>query len=70
MDYFINTGTIQVKEERNMLLMLENVIYMDLRIKCENKNWDIEELNYICHGLNSNCEDLELDFLLISNWLF
>ena len=35
--------------------MLANVIYMDLRIK-----WDIEELNYICHALGNNCDNLDL----------
>ena len=39
--------------------MLTNVIYMDLRIKRENEKWDIEELNYICHALNNNCEDID-----------
>ena len=45
------------------VLMLTNVIYMDLRSKWENQNWDIEELNYICHALDNNCEDLDLHVL-------
>ena len=44
------------------VLMLTNVIYMDLRIKWENEKQDIEELNYICHALDNNCEDLDPPF--------
>ena len=44
------------------ILMLTNVIYMDLRIKWENEKQDIEELNYICHALDNNCEDLDPHF--------
>ena len=29
------------------VLLLTNVIYIDLRTKWENLNWDIEELNFI-----------------------
>ena len=44
------------------VLMLTDVIYMDLRIKWENEKRGIEQLNYICHALNNNCEDIDQHF--------
>ena len=59
---FINTGTIQVKEESIKVFLLTNVISMDLRSKWEKQKWDIEELNYICLALDNNCEDFNPTF--------
>ena len=58
-DYLSKRGTQYTAFE---VLMLTNVIYMDLRIKWENEKQDIEELNYICHALDNNCEDLDPPF--------
>ena len=43
-DYASKRGTQDTAFE---VLMLTDVIYMDLRIKWENKKWDIEELIYL-----------------------
>ena len=56
-DYASKRGTQYTAFE---VLMLAKVIYMDLRIKWKKEKWDIEELNYICHTLNNNCEDIDL----------
>ena len=44
------------------VLLLTNVIYIDLRTKWENLNWDIEELNFIWSSIDSYCEDFNSIF--------
>ena len=37
------------------VLLLTNVIYIELRYEWEERKWDINKLNWICEGLNNNC---------------
>ena len=41
------------------VLLLTNVIYIELRYEWEKCKWDVNELNWICEGLNNNCNLLD-----------
>ena len=41
------------------VLLLTNVIYIELRYEWEECKWDVNELNWICEGLNNNCNLLD-----------
>ena len=41
------------------VLLLTNVIYIELRCELEKCKWDVNELNWICEGLNNNCNLLD-----------
>ena len=41
------------------VLLLTNVIYIELRYEWEKCKLDVNELNWICEGLNSNCNFLD-----------
>ena len=36
------------------VLLVTNVIYIELRYEWEKYKWDVNELNWICEGLNNN----------------
>ena len=41
------------------VLLVTNVIYIELRYEWEKCKWDVNELNWICEGLNNNCNLLD-----------
>ena len=41
------------------VLLLTNVIYIELRYEWEKCKLDVSELNWICEGLNNNCNFLD-----------
>ena len=53
-----------------VVLLLTNVIYMDLRSKCEKHRWDIEKLNYICSALDYNCKDFNPTFFTDCRYVY